>query len=205
MTEIHEEIDGYTIIRGYDACPVDPEATKAAVAERIAENPALADTDLNELFETFAVYSANVGPGRKFISDDEYPACQALFDALGEYRCLTKDLVEITDFRNIEYWQKTDMRWTKQKISSIGEIVPTDAVLPDAMTEEQRAEISAQQESDRVAGLSGEQKAAELQARLDALADEADRLERRAHRQGRPFDSVAWYAEHKTPIEEKYA
>jgi hypothetical protein len=36
-----KEIDGYSIIQGYEACPVDPEATKAAVEEAVRKNPDL--------------------------------------------------------------------------------------------------------------------------------------------------------------------
>jgi len=50
-----------------------------------------------------------------------------------------------------------------------------------------------------------EEKAAAKQAALDALADEADRLDRRAKIQQQAFDPVAWYREHSSTIEEKYS
>jgi hypothetical protein len=62
MVEILEQIDGHSIIKGFDVCPVDPEATKAAIAEQIRQNPALADTNPETFFETYAIYSTNFGP-----------------------------------------------------------------------------------------------------------------------------------------------
>jgi hypothetical protein len=76
--------------------------------------------------------------------------------------------------------------------------------LSDDLTAEQQTEIAEQQESERIAGLTGEQKATEKQARLDALAEEADKLSRRAQIQGRDFDAAAWYAEKRDEVEAKY-
>jgi hypothetical protein len=204
MTEILEKIDGHTVIRGFEECPVDPEATKAAVENEIKNNPALAEAGLESLFETYVVSATNIS-GRKLISETEYAIHKAKFDALGEHEWLAEDLEIVHDYRNSEYWRKANGRWGKSKIERLGETAPADAVLPDALTEAQSAEIAAQNEADRIAALTGEAKEAEKQTRLDAAADEADRLSRRAEIQGKSFDITAWYAERRDEIEAKYA
>jgi hypothetical protein len=77
--------------------------------------------------------------------------------------------------------------------------------LPADLTEAQRTEIAAQKEAKRIAALTPEAKETEKEARLDAAADEADRLERRAKIQGKDFDTAAYYAEKQSEIEAKYA
>jgi hypothetical protein len=211
MIELLEEVDGYSLIRGFDVCPVDPEATKAAVKEQISKNPDLAQGDLGTLFETYAVQSVNTGPGRKAIDEDDGVAHKEKFEALGEHRRLTKDLETITDFRDSEYWQKQDGRWEKTKIELIGEIIPSDAFVADTLTAAQRAEIAVQEKADRIAALSPEDKAAEKQAQIKAVIHEAvikkqeAELEAEVNDTPLTFDSVAWARERKSEIEAIYA
>jgi hypothetical protein len=205
IVEALQEIDGYTIIRGFSPCPIDPEATKAAVAEQIDRNPSLATGDLEVLFEAFAVYSDKFGPGRRCLTEEEYSQHKALFDELGEHELLTAYLQKIPCFKDVEYWLKTEGRWAKSKIEHIGQTVPQEAVLDGALTQGQRKEIAAQQEADRIAALEPEAKEAEKQSRLDAAADEADKLSRRAAIQGATFNAAAWYADKEAEIEAKYA
>jgi hypothetical protein len=211
MTEILEEIDGYTIIRGFDVCPVDPEATKAAVENEIRGNHTLSGANLENLFNTHVVYSANAGPGRKLISEAEYTTRRAAFDALEEHQLLTEELEVIPDFRNTEYWQKPEGRWEKIKIVRPGVTIPADAVLPDALTEAQRMEIAAQEGLDRIAALSPAEKEAEKQARIKAVIHEAvikkqeAELEAEVNDTPLTFDPVAWVREQKEEIEALYA
>jgi hypothetical protein len=211
MIERLEEVDGYSVIRGFDVCPYDPEATKAAVEEQIVKNPALAQGDLGTLFETHAVYSDNTGPGRKAISEDEYAAHKAKFEALGELRRLTEDLEAIPDFRGNEYWLKQDGRWEKRKIERVGEAVPIDAYVSDTLTVAQRAEIAAQEKADRIAALSPESKEAEKQAQIKAVIHEAIIKKQEAELEAEvndtllTFDPVAWARERKGEIEAIYA
>jgi hypothetical protein len=211
MVKILEKIGKHTIIRGIEDCPVDPEATGRAVAEQIAANPALADADPKTLFETHAVYFVNFGPERKLLSEAECPVCQAKFDALKEHQRLTEALEIISDFRDIEYWQKTGGRWAKQKITDLEIIVPADAVLPDALTEEQRAEIAAQERADRIAALSPAEKEAEKEQLIKAAIHEANikrqdaELEAEVNGEPLAFDAVAWARERKSEIEAMYA
>jgi hypothetical protein len=211
MVEIIEEIDGYSIIRGFDTCPVNPEATKAAVERQIAENPALANTDLETLFETYVVYSMNLGPGRKCVTEAEYDEHKSKFDALQEHQLLAKELEIIPDFRNTEYWKKSGGRWGKIKSAHIGEVVPANAVLPDALTEAQRAEIAAQERADRIAALSPEDREKEKQAQIKAVIHEAAIKKQEAELEAGvndtllTFDSVAWARGRKEEIEALYA
>jgi hypothetical protein len=203
MIERLETIDGYDVIRGFDACPVDPEATRAAVEEQIKKNPALAHADLETLFETHVVYSNDTG--------DDYAAPRAKYEALGEYRRLTKDLETITDFRDSEYWQKQAGRWGKTKIERLGEIIPSNAFVSDTLTAAQRAEIAAQEKADRIAALSPEDKEAEKQAQIKAVIHEAiikkqeAELEAEVNDTPLTFDPVAWARERKSEIEAVYA
>jgi hypothetical protein len=205
IVETLQEIDGYTIIRGFSPCPIDPEATKAAVAEQIDNNPSLANSDLDALFDAFAVYSENFSPGRRSLTEEEYSEHKALFDGLGEHELLAANLQKVPCFKDVEYWLKTEGRWAKNKIEHIGQTVPQAAVLNDALTQAQREEIGAQREADRIAALDPEAKEAEKQARLDAAAVEADKLSRRATIRGTDFNAAAWYAGKEAEIEAKYA
>jgi hypothetical protein len=210
MTEILEVIDGHSVIRGFETCPVDPEATRKAVEARLAENPARATGDIKSLFEENEVCFVNTGPGRKLLSEAEYAAHRAQFDALGEHQLLTEALQVIQDYRGTEYWKKTNSRWGKTKILSIGETVPAGAVLPDALNEAQRGEIAVQERADRIAALSPEANEAETQARISAVIREAvlkkqeAELEAEVNGTEMAFDPVAWVRERKTEIEALY-
>jgi hypothetical protein len=211
MVEIFEEIDGYTIIRGFDTYPLNPEATAAAVRKQIEKNPALAEVDPETLFDTYAEYSPNTGPGRKCITQAEYAERKPMFDALGEHECLTEEAGPLPDFRDTEYWQESGGRWKKIKIEHIGGTVPAGAVLPDALTEAQRTEIAAQERADRIAALSPEDREKEMRARIKAVIREAvikkqeAELEAEVNDAPVEFDPVAWVRERKEEIEALYA
>jgi hypothetical protein len=145
------------------------------------------------------------GPGAVQVDDETAAPLEEQFAMSGEHAKLTLQGPVIPDFRGVEYWRKQGGTWTKTKIEDIGVSPPSGSVLPENLTETQRAEIAAQEETSRIAAFTPQQKAAEKQVALDALADEAARLETRARIQGKDFDAAAWYAEHKTPIEAKYA
>jgi hypothetical protein len=211
MTELLEEIDGYSIIRGFDVCSADPKATRAAIEEQIKNNPALAAASMETLFDAHVVYFTNPGPERKLISETEYADHKAKFDALGERQCLTEQLEAIPDFRNVEYWQKLDGRWGKHKIGHIGETVPNGAILSDALNAAQREEIADQERADLIAALSPEEKEQEKQAQIKAVIHEAaikkQEAEIEAELDDAPltFDPVAWVRERKSEIEALYA
>jgi hypothetical protein len=146
------------------------------------------------------------GPGEKHLSPAEEADLVPKWAALGKHEALTLTGDVIPFMQGAEYWEKDEEtdRWAKTKIAVVGEALPDGAILPDSLTPGQRAEIAAQDESDRIAALNPEAKEAEKNARLDEAADEADRLSRRALIQGKSFDAAAWYAEKQDGIEAKY-
>jgi hypothetical protein len=79
----------------------------------------------------------------------------------------------IADFRGREYWIK-GARWERRLIQALGELPPAGGIPPEALTDEQRQEISTQQEVDRLAALTSAELAAEAErARAQALAQAA--------------------------------
>jgi hypothetical protein len=145
------------------------------------------------------------GPGAVQVSDDEAADFETKLAALKEHEMLTLEGEILPDYRGVEYWKKQGSAWVKTKIEEAGVPLPQGSVLPDNLTEAQHTEIDAQKEAARIAAMTPEQKAAEIQTALDALADEAARLEKRAQIQGGEFDAASWYAERKAPVEAKYA
>jgi hypothetical protein len=157
-----------------------------------------------ELYEKNAVYFG-VNTGEKLLNPAEEADLTAKFSALEEHEALTLAGEIIPDNRGVEYWKKTNGAWTKLKIEKLGIPLPAGAVLQDALKDSDKAEIAAQKEAARIAALDADARTAEKQSRLDALADEADRLSRRAVIQGKAFDPAAWYAEKQAETEAVYA
>jgi hypothetical protein len=207
--EIIEKIGTYTIIRGFDTAPINPPATEAVVRQAIKTNPALAETNQRTLWDTYAVYSEDFGERGRAITEAQYAEHKKLLDKLGKHQLLTDDLQIIPDFRDVEYWLQQGGRWAKTKMgkdeNQIGQPLPNGAFLEEDLSPEAKEAIAVQNEADRIAALTPEAKQAEKAARLDSLADEADRQERRAKIQGKDFDAAVWSQEHKAPIEAKYA
>ena len=211
MVELLDEIDGYSVIRGFEECPVDPQATRMAVQGMIALNPGLAAENPETLYETYAVKSRNFLPGRKLVSEAHYETRRQMFDTIGPHQLLTEALEIIPDFRGVEYWQKTADRWDSHKIEHIGETVPAGAVLSDALTGDQRLEIAVQKEADRIAALSPQEKEAEKQNLIKAAIHEAAMKKQEAELEAAvndtvmTFDAVAWAQAKKSEIEARYA
>jgi hypothetical protein len=203
--QILEGIHENKIIRGFEIFKPDPEKTTNFIKAMLKSDPSLANVDAETLYDTYAQYPTDPGPGRKYITETEYNQHQAKLNSLEQSQTLTENLQVIPDCRDVVYWLKSGDRWEKAMITKWGAAMPAGSIVEEDLSAENQAEIAAQQESDRIAGMSAEQKAAELQKKLNYLADEADRLERRARIQGETFDAVAWYAEQKVPLEAKYA
>jgi hypothetical protein len=200
-------IDGYDVFIRISEPTVDPEETKRAIQKKYPglELAALNSGDIQNLFLDNAVYS-QPGPGAEFIEDSVAMEFESRTGNLGEKKLLSADgAVIIPDYRGIEYWQKQGDFWQKNKIEQLGVSLPEGAVLNKDLTSDQLKEIAAQAEEAQIAALTTEEKAAEKQKALDNLADEVARMEKRAQIQNKPFDAVAWYEEHKMPIETKYA
>jgi hypothetical protein len=161
------------------------------------------EAEFTRLYEENPVYFL-CGPGQ--CCCENYETLKAKFDALKEHERLTDEGEIIPDWRGTEHWYRAAKgKWVNGKIEFIGEELPDKFILPENLTEEQRKEIAAQEEAERIAAMSKDDRAKAKQAALDALADEADRLDRRNKIQRKAFDPVAWYEEKAAEIEAKYA
>lgn len=200
-----EVIDAYKLITPPLAdVPIDPEATKKAINQKYPEKKFTFEEYTAEVAEN-KVY-ANLGSGVKILTRQEEISLQEKIDALEEHQRLTEQGKIVPDYKNVEYWEKNTQsgRWSKQKIESIGVSIPEGIVYLDRLTADQQKEIAHQTERDRIAGLTIEQKAEELQRRLDALADEAIRLRERARLQKKEFDDIVWYEAEASKIQTEY-
>jgi hypothetical protein len=202
-------VGNYKQVLSIEPRRIDPERTKLAAMQAlgITEEVFIARSDFKQLVEQYAVYPEPMAGEAVYEDNDPVViALESKFKSLTGKQILDLDSAEILpDLRGTEFHVKIAGAWVEAKVEHIGEALPEGAVLPDDLTADQRAEIAEQMEEERIAALAPEAKAAERQSRLDALADEADRLSRRAQIQGDSFDAAAWYQEHKAPVEEKYA
>jgi len=199
-----EIIDGHEIVRGARERTYDPMETTKYVAEHF---PGAKISDLDSLFKEHSQY-APLKENERDIPDNSCCAYKDLLANLQSGEMLLSDNSVINDCRNKEYWEKDSGRWVKNKILLLGENLPEGAIWVEDLNKEdyqqEREEIAAQQETERIAALTPEQKELELQAALDASADEADRVNRRSQIQGKAFDPVSWYREKAAALHEKY-
>jgi regulator of protease activity HflC (stomatin/prohibitin superfamily) len=111
----------------------------------------------------------------------------------------------IADWMNTEYWIKQDGVWNKQKIERMGETLLQNAVVPEELSQtQQQHEIAEQNEAERFANLTLDQKAEEKEAALTAAKREVRILKEEAEIAGEPFDAATEYQLRKTRIEKKY-
>jgi hypothetical protein len=197
------EIDGYKIVTAINEGSIDPEATKAVVAKQ--QNVSAADVfnlpNYKELFNQNKVYFSP-GPNQIAIGDSEAAALKEKLAAINPHQKLQITGEIIPFYVGAEYWKQTNGKWEKHKIERIGDT--PDGPLSDELTVEQQEEIRAQQEERRICCMTPEEKEATMLAELDALADEAARLEKRNQIQGTPFDPAAWYQERESVVRQKY-
>jgi len=198
------KIENYQIITNIGEASPDPAETNNIVEAIIAENPdILLKKTRDELLEENVVF-ARLGHGQKYIDDAEVKNLEDVFDKLAPHEklCLSGDIV--VDLRNTEYHTKQNGVWNKQKIEHLGETLPQNAVLPDNLSPEQQQEIAEQDEKERVANLTPDQKAEEKETALAAAKREARCLKEEAEIAGEPFDAAREYQLKKATIEEKY-
>lgn len=183
------------LIRSFSSRVIDPEKTKKKLAEKKIE--------LNENnYFAHAEYFP-LGENEKAINAEEYKQLKLLFDNLKQDEALTIEGKIIPNLTGKEYWLQKSGRWEKYTIGKTGDAYPAGAVIePDAG---QLKEISMQQEADRVAALSGEERLAEKETKLKELAREALRLRDENELMEHDFDHKKWFNEGKEKIELSYA
>ena len=197
-----EQIGKHTIIRLMADAVVDNEATKKQIETLVT--PEITEEEIENIYNQNLVY-AKVGPEAELVDDEIGKQIQLKLDEKGKHQLLLDSGDYLDDYRGVEYWTKEAGKWEKIKIEEIGVNLPKRSVLPENLTQEQNAEISTQQEAERIAEMSEEDKARIKQTALENLADEADRLDRRAKIQQQTFDPIIWYRERASIIELKYA
>ncbi|GHU93255.1 hypothetical protein FACS189479_04310 [Spirochaetia bacterium] len=143
--------------------------------------------------------------GYQGLPDADYERLSEKLAALGDHEKLTIEGNVIPDWRAQVYWQRVNGKLVQSVMAEIGKPIPDDAVLQENLTPEQHEEISDQMEATRIAGLTSEQKAAELENALNAAKREASLLKSDAEIADEVFDAKAWYQAKKAEVEAKYA
>jgi hypothetical protein len=199
-----ETIDGHTVVMFIANAAADPERTKRKIAPMV--KPDMSGQDIERLCMENLAY-AKAGPEAELIEDKAAGQIQVKLDKKGANRLLLENGGYIADYRGVECWSRNKKPggWAKEKIEKTGIELPASAVMQENLSQEQNAEIAAQQRAKQIAALPPEERAKAEQAELDALADEAARLEKRAEIQGEPFDPKAWFREQIMAVEVKYA
>ena len=109
---------------------------------------------------------------------------------------ITGDTVD--DLRGKVAWNSIESTWKKRTIQYLTEKLETYETLEDNLTDEQKKEIAAQLEAERVANLTTEQKEVETAARIDVLLNQSVVMRSKLEIQGDPEalqKARAWYAE----------
>lgn len=198
------EIDEYKIITAIEEVSADPEATKAEIAkqENIDIDSVVELDNYEELFERYKV-PFHLKPNQIRLDDPDAEILEEKKAGLNQNQLLLVTGEILANYVGTEYWRQVNGKWEKQKIERLGEepAGPTQ----EELSPEQQEEIRAQEEESRICCMSPEERAEALQRELDALADEAARLEKRAQIQGNVFDTAAWYQEHAAAVREKYS
>jgi len=198
------ENENYQIIIDVENTSPDPEETNSKVDSIIEKNPnILLQKTRKDLLEENVVF-VRPGQGQKNVGDDEGNKLKSLLDGLGPNERLQLSGDTVADFRNTEYWIKRSGIWSKQKIKYIAEMFPSDAVLPEKLSQIQQREISEQNEAQRIAELTLEQKNDEKEAALTAAKREVRYLKEEAEITGEPFDAAMEFQLKKAEIEKKF-
>ena len=160
--------DNVEIILEISNVGIDAAATQMEMDEYRKNHPGTPESE--ELFNELAV-DLKYGPEYKIFSDEEGNSLEMKLKELNEHEKLASDGSIIPYWKGTEYWLCNE-KWAKEKIDKIGAMLPEEAILEDALTQDQRKEIFDQQEEERIAGLTPEQRAKERIAVLKRkLAD----------------------------------
>ncbi|MBE3064775.1 MAG: hypothetical protein IMZ69_07120 [Spirochaetes bacterium] len=110
--------------------------------------------------------------GESLIDDAQAATMQGKHAAAGPDRALLMTGEYVRDLRGRDFWLPGP--WRHMVIDKLGEDLPVGALMPDQLTDAQRSDISVQEETDRIAALTPEERAAEIdRVKAAALAQAA--------------------------------
>jgi len=196
-----DKIGEYNIVLFITDVPIDTEATNVKIEPM--KKPGMTKEEIDRLFMD-NLQPSKFGPEADIVEDSVAIKIQRKLDARGENCLLLVGGDYIADYRGAEYWIKESGKWEKERIEDVGIGLPVGAVLQENLSKEQQEEIFGQQEAERIAGLSPEEKAKEKSSRLHAIARETIMKAEEAELLGEMFDKQVWLQSEKVEIEKLY-
>ena len=169
-----DKIGEHTVISSVADAVVDTQKTMKKIAGLITAE--MTEADIQLVFNNNLVY-AGVGEEAELVADGVAEQIKEKLATTGKNKRLLENGEYIEDHRGEEYWAKRSGKWRKEKVEEIGVPLPADSVLQEFITQEQQQEIYEQQEEERLAALTPEQRDEELERKLLAKLAEIDRLE----------------------------
>jgi hypothetical protein len=149
-----------------------------------------------DLIKSEAVYFSTPA-GTSIISDAEAEEIEnKLRQANENGKRLKADKTEIDDLRGKVFYKKTGSEWFKFAMLKIGDVPPSGAILEADLLDNQRAEITAQEEKKRIADMKSSDREAEKNIKIDSLISQAvnKRIEFEIQGDKDPAKSAkAWY------------
>ena len=199
------DIDGYSIIKTIESASLDPVETQKKVDLLINQNPGiLTEKSKNDLIAENIVFT-RPGKYQKHVDDVEGQMLASILVTLAPREKLLLSGEKVVDWRGTDYWIKQSDNWSKHTIEELGKNLPAGAVPPENLSRSQKKEIDEQTEAERIAGLSPEEKTAEMETALASARHEIRVQKEDAEAVDEPFDAPAEYQSRKAKIEEKYA
>jgi hypothetical protein len=198
-----QEIDGFQVVTGYSDPTPDPQKTDQAVKAKHPDFAKMPYADLLKAYSDNAVYATPLANSIS-LSNENAALQEFKFKSLQGTEKLIVSGEVIQDNRKATYWQKVDDTWMKLSIESLGEDIPPDAVFEKDLSPSQKSEIDGQKERTRLAGLTPEERQAEMENLINGAASEALRYQDLADLKGETFNKTAWFQTRKAAIESQY-
>ncbi len=151
-----------------------------------------------------AVY-AHPPQGEDLIQDEQAAALAAKYAERGQAQQLLLDGSYVEDLRGREYW--VGPPWKRLQVAALGERPSAEAIPQELLTDAQRAEIIAQQEAERLAAFTPEERAAEAERARAAALNQAGQMRSEFEIAGDAealAKSQAWYQGQLAEISAKY-
>jgi hypothetical protein len=209
-----KEIDNIDLIDSIQDAKyfIDPEETKKAIIAKgiILEDKTIAERKV--LFNENAIYFNLISEKGEYVEDVEGEEIRALLGGREEKELLKRDKTIIKDNRNRTYWEFKNDKWKDTTVKKLDKEIPVGAIWEEDLTEEQKEEINAQKEKDRIKNLTKEEKEAEKKMALEGIIGAASNyklkleLEIEDLETGYYIDEKVkqFYDEKKAIIEDKY-